>query len=178
MSTAGGPARGEEALSPSAPAAGREAAARSVLQAMRVVYRAIQAHSRWVERRCGIGAAQLWALWEVACRPGLRVSDLAAAMAVHRSTASNLLDRLERQGLVRRSRGGPDHRVVRVYPSEAGLALVARAPQPAQGALMHALGQLAPETLEALARGLEALTAALPAADREAGGAPLDQDEG
>lgn len=178
MGTAGGIAQG--AASPAPAETGnmdRTEAARSVLRAMRVVFRAIQAHSRWVERRCGISAAQLWALWEVAGRPGLRVSELAAAMAVHRSTASNLVERLERRGLVRRERRGPDHRAVQVRPTEAGLELLERAPRPAQGALMHALGRLPPERLAALARELEALTAALPAADRAAGGAPLEPQD-
>ncbi|MGE0082516.1 MAG: MarR family transcriptional regulator, partial [Thiohalomonadaceae bacterium] len=39
----------------------REQALRSVVQYLRVVFRSIQEHSRWVEKQCGVSAAQLWA---------------------------------------------------------------------------------------------------------------------
>jgi len=150
-------------------------AVRAVLQAMRVVFRSIQAHSRWVEKRCGVSAAQLWALWEIHVSPGLRVSELAKVLAIHQSTASNLLDKLEDKGLVRRERGGPDQRVVRLYLTEQGRDLVARAPRPAQGALIDALGCLPGETLAALGEGLEALLLEMKVKDQDSAMEPLSE---
>lgn len=57
----------------------RDQQARNVVQQLRIVNRAMQEHSRWVERQCGVSAAQLWALLELAAQPGLRVSELSQA---------------------------------------------------------------------------------------------------
>lgn len=116
----------------------RDQQARNVVQPLRIVNRAMQEHSRWAERQCWVSAAQLWALLELAAQPGLRVSELSQALALHQSTTSNLLDKLEKKALVERQRGGPDQRVVQVYLSDAGQEIVARAPQPAQGAVSSA----------------------------------------
>jgi len=144
-----------------------------VLQSLRKVFRSIQAHSRWVEKQCGVSAAQLWAMWELFTEPGLRVSELSTLMSIHQSTASNMLDKLEDKGLVRRERRGPDQRVVRLYLTEAGTRLLADAPRPAQGALIHSLNQLSDETLEQLESGLEHLLKSMDADENEAGMEPF-----
>lgn len=145
-----------------------EPQARAVIQQLRIVYRAMQEHSRWVERQCGVSAAQLWALGELATRPGARVSELSQALALHQSTTSNLLDKLEKKGLVERRRGGPDQRVVQVHLSAAGQAIVDRAPQPAQGAIAAALARLPEAELTSLGHGLTELINRMDGADRAA----------
>uniref|UniRef100_UPI001E2A3ABD MarR family winged helix-turn-helix transcriptional regulator n=1 Tax=Nocardia farcinica TaxID=37329 RepID=UPI001E2A3ABD len=79
-------------------------AVRSVIRQLRVIIRALQGHSRSVERACGISAAQLWALWEVQLSAGLSVSELSRKLSVHPSPASNQRDKLEQGGLVERRR--------------------------------------------------------------------------
>ncbi len=139
----------------------RSALEGAVLQSLRVIFRANQAHSRWVERQCGVSAAQLWALWELSLHPGMRVSELSKALALHRSTTSNLLDKLEDKALIRRQRKGPDQRVVQLYLTEAGRQLVDTAPSPAQGALSAAMASLDENDLQALQRGLNHLVQAI-----------------
>lgn len=151
----------------------RDRQARAVVQQLRIVYRAMQEHSRWVERQCGVSAAQLWALWELRNRPGLRVSELSQALSLHPSTTSNLLDKLEKKGLVERRRGGPDQRVVQVSVSPAGEALIRRAPRPAQGAISAALAQLSDGDLARLSQGLAALISPMEGADRDAALRPM-----
>ncbi|WP_297528163.1 MarR family winged helix-turn-helix transcriptional regulator [Thiohalobacter sp.] len=133
----------------------------AVIERLRVVYRAMQAHSRWVERQCGVSAAQLWLLAALDRDGGMQVGALSRALSLHRSTTSNLLDKLERKGLVRRRRDGADQRVVRVELTPAGRDLVARAPGPTQGVIHDALGHLSAHELAALTAGLEALVAAM-----------------
>jgi MarR family transcriptional regulator, organic hydroperoxide resistance regulator len=153
----------------------RDARERAVLRQLRVVFRAIQEHSRWVERRCGVSAAQLWAMWELSARPGLRVSQLSRALSIQQSTASNLLDKLEDKALIARRRGGADQRVVRLYLTAQGEQLLERAPRPAQGALMEALHALPESTLAELTSGLDRLAAAMDV-DDEAGLRPISDD--
>lgn len=145
----------------------------TVVQELRIVFRAVQEHSRWVERQCGVSAAQLWALWELFSSPGLKVTELAETLAIHPSTTSNMLDKMCKKDLVRKHRSGPDQRVVRLYITDKGADLLADAPRPAQGALTAALQRLPQQDLLQLKTGLNRLLAAMSITDREAALSPL-----
>ena len=149
---------------------------RRIVQRLRVVFRSIQEHSRWVEKQCGVSAAQLWAMWELSSTPGLRVSELSKALAIHQSTASNMLDKLEKKGLVKRERDEVDQRVVRLYLTEAGWDLVEKAPRPARGALSDALQRLSPLDLAALDATLGELVAAMTVRPHDAAHKPLSDN--
>ena len=69
--------------------------------------------------------AQYRFLVELAARGPERLADLATALAVERSTATRMCDRLVRKRLVTRRRDRDDRRAVRVSLSPAGAALVA-----------------------------------------------------
>lgn len=172
----GGGLSGDGQATDAAEATGRDAHVRSVVKGFRVVFRTIQEHSRWVERQCGVSAAQLWAMWELQAAPGMRVSELSSAMSIHQSTASNLLDKLERKRLLRRERRGPDHRVVQLYLTDAGVELVRSAPRPAQGALSSALGMLSDDVLQQLDANISALAALMHVDNPKAALEPLSGD--
>ncbi len=129
----------------------------SVIQHFRTVIRAIQAHSAWVERQCGVSAAQLWALWEIYAEPGLRVKDISERLSIQPATASNLLDKIQAKGLIRRDRCGPDQRVVQLFATDAGEELLVDAPGPAEGALLNALAKMSSAEVEALGANLSLL---------------------
>ncbi|AMO35576.1 MarR family transcriptional regulator [Thauera humireducens] len=145
----------------------------SVLQRFRVLIRTAQRHSQWIERQSGVTGAQLWALQELAEVPGLRVGELANRMALHQSTASNMVDRLETAALIRKERTSADQRVVRLYLTEAGTALLARAPSPARGVLPEALRLLDPEALARLQGELDGLLLQIRDLDEGFGMQPL-----
>lgn len=139
----------------------------------RIVVRSIQAHSAWVERQCGLSAAQLWALWEVARAPGMNVSEIARRLSIKPATASNLLDKVENKGLLKRARSGPDQRVVKLFVTEAGDELLRTAPLPAQGALLDGLTRMADGELQGLNQGLEALVEILSIKDEGSALSPM-----
>jgi len=132
----------------------RSAAATAVLRQFRELFRVSQQHFQRIESHCGVSGAQLWALSELGAAPGLTVSHLARKMSVHLSTSSNLLDKLETQGLVRRERGSADQRTVHVYLTPAGHGVLAKAPQPAEGVIPDALAKMPAQALESLQRDL------------------------
>jgi DNA-binding MarR family transcriptional regulator len=125
-----------------------------VLAQFRLLVRAIREHYRDVEESASIGGAQLWALSEIAAAPDLSVGDLARRLAVHISTASNLVGRLEELGMVERKRVSTDQRVVQLAPTALGRRTIKAAPQPAMGLLQQALLDLPPERLRSLRREL------------------------
>lgn len=67
-----------------------------VLRRFRLVFNAVKTHFQQVEKRTGLGGAQLWALSIIRQRPDIGVGDLANAMDIHQSTASNLVRALLR----------------------------------------------------------------------------------
>lgn len=148
---------------------------RAILKDLRVVFRVTQAHSRWVEKQCGVSAVQLWALSELDARPGLSVSELSKALSIHQSTASNMLDKMEAKGLIQRNRTGADQRVVQLFATDAGKAFLANAPGPAQGAISHALAQLPEEVLNQLEFGLDSLIDTMTDVDMDAAMRPLSE---
>lgn len=147
----------------------------TILQELRIVFRAIQAHSRVVEEKSGLSSAQLWMLWELFNTPGLKVSELAKLLSIHLSTCSNMLDKIAAKGLVYRERNESDQRVVRLFLTEQGTTLLADAPRPAQGALTEALLRLPDASLNQLEAGLSALVKTLKIADEAASMLPITE---
>lgn len=143
------------------------------LKKFRQIVSTAQQHFRKIEDQCGLSGAQLWALREVAGHPGQRVSDLAKALSVHLSTASNLLDKLTKRKLVRRERNDPDQRIVRLFLTEEGERVIANAPGPARGVLPEALNRMPDETLDELNRSLAKLLEVIEVSDEEAEMKPL-----
>lgn len=82
--------------------------------------------------------------------PGIQVGQLARSLAVHQSTASNLIRRLAARGLIARQRRGRDQRAVQLFPTRKGLAVLEAAPRPLMGVLQQALADLPPASLRGL----------------------------
>jgi DNA-binding MarR family transcriptional regulator len=121
-----------------------------------------------VEKKAGVAGAQLWALSIIQDRPGVGVTELARAMDVHQSTASNLVRSLLEQQLVLARKAGADRRTVQLHVLAAGAKALRRAPGPFAGVLPSALGSLDAATLARLDRDLGKLITALGADERGA----------
>jgi DNA-binding MarR family transcriptional regulator len=155
---------------------GRNGDMGEVLVHFRTVVRAIRRHYQRVEQACGISGAQLWALAQLAEAPGLRVGELAQALAIHQSTASNLLDKLESAGLVSRRRSDEDLRVVRLHLTARGRRVLARAPRPLRGVLQQGLLDLPDASLRTLNRELATLVRCMHLRERSARKVLLEED--
>ena len=156
---------------PAAPLAGMSQV--DALKRLRIVIRAAQRHSSWVEKQCGVSGAQLWVMQELLEQPGLRVGELAEKLSIHQTTTSNLIDALVKKGLVSKARDQRDQRVVTLVLSERGMQLIRQAPTPARGLLPEALGKLDQHGLVELNRGLQALLGVIEQVDEAYGLQPL-----
>jgi len=135
------------------------------LKKLRIIVRAAQRHSNWIEKQCGVTGAQLWVLQELHESPGLRVGDIAARLTIHQTTASNLVDALVKKGYVGKARNQADQRVVTLTLSRKGEEVILRAPTPARGLLPDSLQKLDPKRLRDLNKGLQALIEVIEQAD-------------
>lgn len=145
-----------------------------MLRRFRQVFNAVKKHFQQVERKVGLGGAQVWALSVIGRTPGIGVGGLAAAMDIHQTTASNLVKALVAADMVVAARNGPDRRAVQLKLLPAGTRVLRKVPGPFAGVLPDALGQLDAATLERLDADLAALLTVLHA-DQRASGIPLAQ---
>jgi DNA-binding MarR family transcriptional regulator len=88
------------------------------------------------------------------------VASLAEALAVTAPTASRLVERLVRKGLVRRRTDRQDRRHVRIGLTEAGRDLVRLVTERRRAEIAVLLASIPPDVLEPMATGLRHLAAA------------------
>ncbi|MEP6969457.1 MAG: MarR family transcriptional regulator [Betaproteobacteria bacterium] len=145
-----------------------------VLRQFRLVFNVVKTHFQQVEKKLGIGGAQVWALHVVQQSPGIGVHQLARAIDVRQPTASNLVRSLAEQGMLEVRKEGPDRRAVQLHVLARGREVLERAPGPFAGVLPQALARLDAETLARLEQDLSQLIGVLGANERAAG-IPLAQ---
>jgi MarR family transcriptional regulator, organic hydroperoxide resistance regulator len=143
------------------------------LQEFRTIFGSARRHDADVRRLAGISGSQLWALSEIARAKGMRVNDLSERMAIHQTTASNLINVLAERKLIRRSRDEKDQRVVRLHITTDGKRMLLRAPGPYVGLLVDALRHLQTPELRRLKNALRALSAMLRDSAADAAGQTL-----
>jgi DNA-binding MarR family transcriptional regulator len=103
-----------------------------VIAALRRIVRAIDLHSHHLVERFRVTGPQLVALQELARLGQVPVGVLARKVRVSHPTMTGIVDRLEKRGLVRRTRDTEDRRRMTVSPTEDGLRLLDSAPSPLQ----------------------------------------------
>jgi DNA-binding MarR family transcriptional regulator len=132
-----------------------------VLRQFRQIFSAVRTHFHEVEKRVGLGGAQVWALSVVRDHPQIGVSELARAMSVHQSTASNLVRALVERRLLDARRDSADRRAVKLSLLPAGASVLRRTPMPFAGVLPAALASLDAGALRRLEADLAPLVARL-----------------
>jgi DNA-binding MarR family transcriptional regulator len=131
------------------------------LQAFRTIFGSARLHDAEVRRTARISGSQLWALSEIARVTGMSVNALSKCMALHQTTASNLVNALVERDLIRRIRDSGDQRVVQLHVTAEGKRMLERAPGPHAGLLVDALRRLDGIELAALRQYLQLLVAAM-----------------
>ena len=128
------------------------------LQGLRTIFGSARTHDTEVRRSIGISGSQLWALSEIAHSHrarGITVNGLSAQMALHQTTASNLVNSLVERGLIRRERDAVDQRVVHLRATAQGKQILLQTPGPHAGLLVDALRRLDPAQLDRLSESLQ-----------------------
>jgi DNA-binding MarR family transcriptional regulator len=123
-----------------------------VLNLMRTT-RAVEEHwVQYLKRTEGISPSQFNILRILrGARPkALKISDIAERMIDRDPDVTRLVDRLIKQGLVRRERDSEDRRVVLVEITGAGLALLSRLDEPVLEYTKAAMAGLRPQQLRIL----------------------------
>ena len=128
----------------------RRAVAMQVLKKFRQAFRLAKSHSSSLRKRKRVSSAEMGTLRELGEHPGMRVTELAEALALHQSTISNLIGKLLHRQLVRRKRDNMDSRVVHLYLTTAGERVVIISPAAPHNVLLDTLEHLSAKTLRLL----------------------------
>lgn len=113
-----------------------------VLKQFRVIFRSVKEHYRKVERITGLSGSHVWALALIHEHRGIRPGLLTERLAMHQSTASNIVRRLVSLGYVVRERNQDDARAFELICTDEGRELLARVPDPKAGVLVSALSDM------------------------------------
>ncbi len=104
----------------------------NVLICLRRITQAIELHSRQLVRQYGITTPQLVLLRQIHDKESITVSEVAKQISLKQTTVTDILNRLERKGLVSRHKDTGDRRRVLVKETDVGKKLLATAPSPLQ----------------------------------------------
>ena len=99
-----------------------------VLVALRRIVRAIDLHSRRLAQEFGLTGPQVILLRELVRHGEMHVAELAKNISLSHATVTDILNRLEKRGLIERTRSLLDRRRVMVVPSEEAVSLIETSP--------------------------------------------------
>lgn len=103
-----------------------------LLVSIRKVIRAIDLHSKQLNKSSGLTGPQLLIMQEISKHSGVTASQIAKTINLSAATVTNILDRLESKTLIERVRSSEDKRRVSLYLSEQGQVCLIDAPKPLQ----------------------------------------------
>ena len=103
-----------------------------LLISLRRVIRAIDIHSRQLNKQSGLTGPQLMVMQTIAAYDRPLAKEIAQEVALSPATVATIIDRLEARNLVVRTRSESDKRKWHLSLSEAGIEILRAAPKPLQ----------------------------------------------
>lgn len=143
-------------------------ASNDILVALRRIMRAIDLHSKRIEKQAGLTVPQMLVLQSIEAAGELSVTEIARRVHLSQATVTAILDRLAFKGLIERSRDVSDRRRISIRLTQAGVARLASAPQPMQEDFLSAYGELEPWEQKMLTAAVERIASLMDAADIDA----------
>lgn len=113
-----------------------------VLVSLRQIIRAIDLHSKKLSKESGLTAPQLILMRSIRELGEVTIKQLSNHTNMSQATATIILDRLQRNGLIERKRSETDKRKVHAVLTEEGKERLANAPLPLQQSFINKFQQL------------------------------------
>lgn len=126
------------------------------MDGLRRIVRALRQADAKSRAHGGIPSARLFVLRQLRHKPSLSIGDLCRATLTSQSSVSEVVARLEANGLLRRTRADGDGRKAALSLTQAGRKVLEESPQPFQEKLVSSLHRLSRDDQQALAKGMTA----------------------
>ena len=105
--------------------------------ALRRITRAIDLHSKKLQRETSLTTSQLLVLEAVVKLDKSTPSNIAKEVQLSQATVTNLVDRMERNELVLRQKSTADKRAVEIHLTAKGRQMIELAPEPLQAGFLR-----------------------------------------
>lgn len=139
-----------------------------IVVALRRIARAIDLHSRRLAQEFGLTSPQLVLLKTLTRAGEIHVAELAKSINLSHATVTDILNRLEKRGLINRKRSSTDRRRIIIKPTGRAIALVKRSPPLLQDRFSAQLLQLADWELSQILSVLQRVASMMDAEDLDA----------
>lgn len=116
---------------------------KEMLVSLRKITQAISMHSRDLNRRYGLTGPQLVILNEIANHDAITVTRLARLISLSQATVTDILNRLDKKGLVERTRDDLDRRRVTIRITPECREILSQAPPALQETFVERYTHLA-----------------------------------
>ena len=126
-----------------------------ITKRLRQIARALSKHSKFILEHHKITVPQLICLREIYEHGPIALSALSKIVLLNKSTVTGIVDRLEKSGLVRRTRISSDRRQIHVEITEKGSVFIQEAPTPMHDHFVQQVQALDKEEVQSLLSALE-----------------------
>tara|TARA_R110002072_G_scaffold56097_4_gene145534 strand:+ start:17569 stop:18042 length:474 start_codon:yes stop_codon:yes gene_type:complete len=139
-----------------------------ILVSLRQITRAIDIHSRDLQKQTGLTTSQLLVLEAIERIETPTPGSVAKEVVLSQATVTSLLDRLESRGLVRREKMATDKRSVRLVLTDEGSQKTQSAPEILQSEFLAKYRKLEPWERQMLVASLSRIASMMNAEDLDA----------
>lgn len=140
----------------------------NLLIALRRITRAIDLHSKKLQKESGLTTSQLLVIEAIEKLNNPTPSSIAREILLSQGTVTNLVDRMERKGLVRREKSASDKRSVYIVTTKEGLACYESAPELLQADFLNKFRNLETWEQHLLLSAFERVASMMDAGDIDA----------
>lgn len=142
-----------------------------VLVSLRQIIRAIDLHSKRLERESGLTGPQLLVMQTIGNSGEITAGVIARDVSLSQATVTSIIDRLERKGYLKRARNTEDKRKVMISLTPEGEMSLAKAPTLMQESFINAFNRLENWEQAQLLSSIQRIASMMNATDLDA--APL-----
>lgn len=145
-----------------------------IMKGLRRIAHALSIHSKHIQETYHITTPQLICLHELSRQGPMPLGTLTGPLYLNNSTVTGIVDRLEKSGLVHRTRISADRRQIHVEITRQGRAFVQKAPAPFQQHFLDRLAAIDQREIDQLLWAIDRLAEML---EPEAGRTDVAEDE-
>jgi DNA-binding MarR family transcriptional regulator len=122
----------------------------SVTKRLRQIAHELDKHSKYLQEHYSVTVPQIITLREIYEHGPVSFSELTEIVSLNNSTVTGIVDRLERQNLVQRTRTARDRRRIDLVITDAGIEFAKRIPPPIQRGLIQGLENMSAERVDTI----------------------------
>jgi DNA-binding MarR family transcriptional regulator len=133
----------------------------NILLSVRRIMRAIDMHSSYLARQYGLTSPQLICLKKLSSKEEMTPGRLAKEVHLSHATVTGIINRIEKKGLLQRTRSTQDGRSYLIRLTDSGLSMIKSSPSMLQDQFMHELSKLAEWEKTMILSSLQRITSIL-----------------